>query len=109
MFLSTRWGKPSYEIDLLPTSEFLQQKLFWERYKWGLGNDLLALIMSQVLGIRTHSKPASDPFQWKDLALLNCGRKIKTMATSNASSIRRGFMSIWNALKPPKGKDKNGK
>jgi len=103
MFLSSRWGVPSWDIESLPTSEFLRQKLYWERFKWGLGDDLLSMIMSQVLGIRSGNKPLADSYEWKDVALSGCGKIIRKLSHSSGSAIRRGFMSIVNVLCNTKG------
>ena len=104
MFLSSRWGVPSYEIESLPTSEFIRQKCYWEGSKWGMGNDLLSMIMSQVLSIRTGKPPEANCFQWKDLAVARCGKVIRKLTNSSGSSVRRAFMPIIGALQSLKGK-----
>jgi len=63
-----------------------------------------AMIMSQVLGIRSGKPPSGDDFNWKDLALDHSGKKIRTLASSNPSAIRRGFMAIRGALSSLAGK-----
>jgi len=97
MFLSSRWGKPAYEIDQLPVSEFIEQKVFWDKYKWGMESDMLAMIMSQVLAIRTGKAPSKNPWLWKELSVMNCGKVLLQKMQDSGSKIRRAFMGIVQA------------
>jgi hypothetical protein len=98
LFLSSRWGTPLSTIDALPASEFIQHKLFWQRFKWGLVDDLLALCVSQVVSFRSGSKPQSDLFTWKELALQRSGQIIKKVTDNSLKKIRHGFMMLANVI-----------
>ena len=57
MFLSSRWGVPSFVIERLPISEINKQKVYWSINEWGIQDDLLSLIASQQIAHRTKDKP----------------------------------------------------
>lgn len=57
MFLSSRWGVPSFVIEQMPISEINKQRVYWSMNEWGIQDDLLSLIASQLIGHRTKTKP----------------------------------------------------
>lgn len=97
-FLSTRWGVPLYVIDNLPASEFIHQKLFWSRFRWGLLDDLLAICVSQLVSFRTGNKPDTDVFAWKDMALSKGGFVIRRVTAASTTRVRQGFMMLAKFL-----------
>jgi len=108
MFLSSRWGRPSYEIEALPASEFEKQYFFWQWYKWGLEDDMLAQVASQILSLRTGERPFSDAFAWKSAALEKCGLPFVRLNRSFKAinrRIRAGLMAMVSAI----GRRKSGK
>jgi hypothetical protein len=104
LFLSSRWGKTLDEIDALPASEFIQHKLFWERFRWGLVDDLLAICVSQLVSFRTGKKPDSESYTWKDYALFKSGEVIKRITDTPVQKIRQAFMMLAQVI----GKKDNG-
>ena len=96
MILSSRWGLPLSVIDEMPASEFIEHKVFWDKYKWGVTDDLVAMVFQQILCWRTGKSAEADTHRWKDYASAMSGaRKI---VTSPLKSIREGFMSIIHTL-----------
>ena len=74
MHLSSRWGKPSYEIRALPASEFIRQKTFWETHSWGMDDDLNSMLLSQTISQRL-SKAPIDSRSVKEMATNQCAYK----------------------------------
>jgi len=100
LFLCSRWGKTLAEIDAMPAEEFILHKTFWESYRWGVQDDLISIVLSQILSWRTGKKPDSDISSWKTYALVSGGARKKI--TQSISSMRDGFMTMVRML----GKDK---
>jgi hypothetical protein len=100
MHLSSRWGKPSYEIEALPISEFNKQKAFWEHCSWGMVDDLVALHHSSWVSLETRGKNKVSVTEVKKLALLYSA--VRKVAVQSASSLRRAFMGIATAMKEKK-------
>lgn len=94
LFLSSRWGVPLASIDALPASEFIQHKAFWEKYRWGLQDDLLAICASQITSHRTGSKPTANVYSWKELALSKSGQLLKRVGLTPLTEMRANFMMI---------------
>lgn len=92
MHLSTRWGKPSYEIEALPASEFQRQKIYWEAHSWGMQDDLAAMTASQLHAHRTHSTPTSAR-TIKEIAVDQC--KYKPFVIEDAMSIRNATLPMF--------------
>lgn len=57
MFLSSRWGLPSFIISNMPASEYQKQKLFWTICPWGITDDLTAMQVAQSLAHRVKDIP----------------------------------------------------
>ena len=104
LFLSSRWGKSLDEIDALPASEFIQHKLFGQRFRWGLVDDLLAICVSQIVSLRIGKKPEADIFTWKDYALSKSGEVIRRITDTPVQRIRNAFMMLATVI----GKKKDG-
>ncbi len=98
MFLSTRWGVPSYVIESLPSSEFTRQKQFWDNFKWGVEDDLMSMLLSQVISARTGKKPEKDNYIWKHIAVNESGAIKKKVGPVSVASIRTGFMAICSFI-----------
>ncbi len=99
MFLSSRWGKPSYEIESLPLSEFNKQKLFWEHCSWGGVDDIMALHHSFYIGCKSRNK-APTVTEIKSLATYTSAAK--AFVVESTKTIRAAFMSIASAMKGEK-------
>lgn len=97
MFLSTRWGKPSYEIESLPLSEFNKQKLFWEHCPWGGIDDVMALHHSFYVSEKTAGKSKPSTVDVKKMAAFTSA--VRVVLKETTSSIRSAFMSIASAMK----------
>lgn len=97
MFLSSRWGKPSYEIANLPLSEFHKQKAFWEHSPWGMADDIAALHHASFIRAKTGGKSNLSVIQIKKLAIYYSAlRKVVVESTKN---IRAAFMGIATAMR----------
>lgn len=96
MFLSSRWGKPSYEIESLPLGEFNRQKLFWEHCPWGGIDDIMALHHSSYIAIKSGKKPR-EVVEVKRLAAYTSAAK--TFIVESVKSIRNTFMGIAESMK----------
>ena len=96
MFLSSRWGKPTYEIEALPASEFRRQKTFWEVDPWGLESDLLAMQYSFYSAVKTRKPPQELP-NVKKLAAYSGA--VKAFIIESVSTIRKSVLSIASAMK----------
>lgn len=97
MFLSSRWGKPSYEIANLPLSEFNKQKMFWEHCPWGMADDIAAMHHASYIRAKTGGKSNLSVMQIKNLAIYySAFRKIVVESTK---SLRAAFMGIASAMK----------
>lgn len=101
MFLSSRWGKPSYEIESLPLSEFQKQKAFWEHCSWGGIDDIMAMHHSFYVSAKT-GKRSLPSAEIKRIAVLTGA--IKAFVVESAKSIRAGLMGIAKAVKESKKK-----
>lgn len=97
MLLSTRWGKPSSEIEGLPISEFNRQKLFWERCKWGATDDLLALQHSYTVSVGTGGSSNLDVATIKKLAVFSSA--VRRVIVEPATKLRKQFMGLARAIK----------
>jgi hypothetical protein len=96
MFLSTRWGKPSYEIESLPVGEFNKQKLFWEHCSWGGIDDIMALHHSFYVNIKTRKKDVNVTVV-KRMATFSSA--VRVIVQESTKQIRNAFMSIAGAMK----------
>ena len=96
MFLSSRWGRPSYEIESLPLSEFNKQKAFWEHCSWGGIDDIMALHHSFYVAAKT-GKKSSNVVETKRLAMYTSA--VKAFVIENTKSIRAAFFGIAGAMK----------
>lgn len=99
MFLSTRWGKPSYEIESLPLGEFNKQKLFWEHCSWGGIDDIMALHHSFYVNLKTRQKNVTVAVVKR---MASASGFIKVIVEESTASIRNAFMSIAKAMKANK-------
>ena len=99
MFLSTRWGKPSYEIESLPLGEFNKQKLFWEHCSWGGIDDIMALHHSFYVNVKTRQKNITVAVVKRMATFSSC---VKIIVQESTKSIRNAFMSIAGAMKANK-------
>lgn len=99
MFLSTRWGKPSYEVESLPLSEFNKQKLFWEHCSWGGIDDVMALHHSFYVNMKTRQKNITVSTVKQMAIISSC---VKIAVVESTKSIRNAFMSIAKAMKVKK-------
>ena len=96
MFLSSRWGKPSYEIESLPISEFYLQKAFWEHCSWGGIDDIMALHHSFYVSGKTGGKAKTSVVEVKRLAMFTSA--VKKLVIESTKSIRSAFMGIASAM-----------
>lgn len=96
MFLSTRWGKPSYEIESLPLGEFNKQKLFWEHCSWGGIDDIMALHHSFYVNVKTRQRDITVAVVKRMALYSSC---VKIAIVESTKSIRNAFMSIASAMK----------
>lgn len=92
MFLSTRWGKPSYEIRSLPISEFNRQKLFWEHCTWGVTDDILALHHSNYMSMKSGGKAKFTVPEVKRMS--SALSATKAFVIESTKGIRAAFMGI---------------
>ena len=99
MFLSTRWGKPCYEIESLPLGEFNKQKLFWEHCSWGGIDDIMALHHSFYVNLKTRQKNVTVAVVKR---MASASGFIKVIVEESTASIRNAFMSIAKAMKANK-------
>lgn len=99
MFLSTRWGKPTYEIESLPLSELQKQKVFWEHCSWGGVDDILATHHAFYVAAKT-GKRSLTTTDVKRIAVYTSA--VKAFVVESAKSIRAGFMGIFKAVKGAK-------
>jgi hypothetical protein len=95
MFLSSRWGKPSYEIESLPLSEFNKQKLFWEHHSWGGIDDIMA--MQYSFNVSSTAGKRVSAVEAKTIA--NRIGAVKIFVVESTKSIRNAFMGIAKAMK----------
>lgn len=95
MFLSSRWGKPSYEIEQIPASEFLRQKRFWEVSPWGLCDDVIAQFASWYLQSKTTTK-SSNAYEIKQISAFS--GTLKKFVVESASTLRKQFMGLARAI-----------
>lgn len=95
MHLSSRWGKPSYEIRELPASEFIRQKTFWETHSWGMADDLNSMLVAQTISSRLGKAPM-DSRSIKEMATHQCA--YKPFIIEDASAIRRQFESMSSVI-----------
>jgi len=98
MFLSSRWGKPSFEIEQLPLSEFYKQKAFWEHCSWGNIDDIAAMHHSFYVSAR--SKTNLPTYRVKQIAVYTSA--VKAFVVESTKTIRNAFMSIATAMKERK-------
>lgn len=96
MFLSSRWGKPSYEIESLPLGEFNKQKLFWEHCSWGGIDDIMAMHHSFYIAAKT-GKKGPQAVEVKRLAMFTSAAK--AFVVESAKTIRNAFMGIAKVMK----------
>lgn len=96
MFLSSRWGKPSFEIEALPLSEFNKQKAFWEHSCWGMSDDLLAMQYAATLATNSRKKPM-EVVSVKRLAV-HWG-SVRAFVVESTKSVRAAFMAIASEMK----------
>ena len=93
-------------IDEMPLSEFMDHKVFWEKHRWGLTDDLMAATLAQVVAGRTKSKPQTNLTVWKEMVFSSTyvvkriGHRIKEMN----KRIRAGIMSMATAIQRRAGK-----
>ena len=99
MFLSSRWGKPSYEIENLPLSEFNRQKVFWEHCTWGMVDDLVALQHSTYVAVKS-GKQGPDIPRVKKLAMYLSATK--AFIIESTKTVRSAFVGIASAMKDRK-------
>jgi len=97
MFLSSRWGKPSYEIESLPISEFNKQKAFWEHCSWGGIDDIMALHHSFYVSVKTNNKSKLSVVRVKEIATYTSA--VKAFFIESTKTIRNAFMGIAKAMK----------
>jgi L-fucose mutarotase/ribose pyranase (RbsD/FucU family) len=98
MFLSSRWGKPSYEIESLPLSEFNKQKLFHEHCSWGGIDDIMALHHQYYVMAKGGKK--IEIVKVKKLAMYTSAAK--AFVVESTKTIRNAFMSIAKMMKERK-------
>jgi hypothetical protein len=96
MFLSTRWGKPSYEIESLPIGEFNKQKLFWEHCSWGGIDDIMALHHSFYVKAKTGKKDVTVSVVNR-MALFSS--TVRVVVVESTKQIRNAFMGIASAMR----------
>lgn len=64
--------------------EFTRHKIFWEKFRYGVTDDMLALVVQQLISTRTGNKPLSPVWGFKESALDQSGaytKRIKTTVT----------------------------
>lgn len=83
----------------MPSSEYRKHKKFWENTRWGIESDLLAVIASQDIANRTHSKPL-EPWRIKEMVTTKgfC-QKLAALVIKPAAKIRQGFQMVAETLK----------
>jgi len=96
MFLSTRWGKPSYEIEALPLSELNKQKIFWEHCSWGVTDDIMALHHSFYVAAKTGNKDLTV-VKVKQIAAYTSA--VKALVIESTKTIRGALMGIAKLMK----------
>jgi len=99
LFLCSRWGKYKSEIEAMPYSEFCQHRQFWQHYRWGMTDDLMAIKVA--FDYNTASRKNSlVPHQVKQWAVQpDYAFKVLTKAIKPVTAIRNGFMAIVEAVK----------
>jgi hypothetical protein len=94
MHLCSRWGKTESEIESIPVSEFYHHWEHWENYRWGMTDDLLAILIAHKYQGKVQPWSVKLWTTQKDYAY-----RITKMAIKPASAIRSGFIAVWNAVK----------
>ena len=100
MFLSTRWGVPSYEIENLPLSEYNKQKIYWEHHMWGVTDDLLAMQHN----FYARAKGVKDPLSSVELKrVATYTGAVKAFVIESTKSLRASIMAVAELMtKKPK-------
>ncbi len=97
LFLCSRWGKSLAEIGEMPISEFRQHKWFWDNYRWGMQDDLLAIQVTQSMS--SQGSRNLKPFHVKLWTTQNqFTYQIVKLAIKPTAVIRSGFMAVFNAI-----------
>lgn len=94
--MCSRWGKSFAEIDEIPAEEFIYHKTFFDKFRWGMESDLLAMLFGQVLGQRTGTVSKVEQSEWKDLAFIKSGTVQKTRTSIN--DMRSAFMLMAHTI-----------
>lgn len=80
----------------MPAAEFIQHKIFFDKFKWGMEQDMLAMLFTQVLGLRTGTVSKVEQNEWKDMAFVNSGPKKKVR--TNSQGMRNAFMTMAHSI-----------
>lgn len=83
----------------MPASEFYQHKAFWKENRWGMNDDLQAISISNYMKSKS-AKVRVEPWQVKEWTTQQGYTFRKTnLFRKPVAAIRKGFMSIVNAVK----------
>lgn len=83
----------------MPLSEFRRHKWFWNEYRWGMTDDLLAIsIATQFKSVSAKSNV--HPWQIKHWTVQkDYAWQSSKLVVKPVSAIRNGFMAVYNAIK----------
>lgn len=99
LFLCSRWGKSLAEIEALPYSEIMLHKEFWDSFRWGMTDDLVAIALTTYLQSKS-SKIKVDPWQVKNWTVQKgYAYRIKELIIKPTAVLRSGFLAIVDAIK----------
>lgn len=83
----------------MPVSEFDKHLHFWENWKWGMQDDMIAIDIVTQMKIANH-KTDIKPWQVKQWTLQrDYSWRTTHLIMKPVAAIRSGFMTIVNAMK----------
>jgi hypothetical protein len=93
----------------MPYSEFKDHKWFWENFKWGMQDDILAIGVCNHLRSQS-SKANVSPWMVKQWTLQsNYTYRVTKLITKPVAAIRSGFMAMVDAIKASTNVGNSGK
>jgi hypothetical protein len=83
----------------MPASEFEGHRLFWDKFRWGMSDDLQAIAISNHIKTKV-PKSKVEPWMVKEWTLqANFTHQVRRLAQKPVSAIRSGFFAIFEMLK----------
>lgn len=86
----------------MPISEFYRHKWFWNEYRWGMTDDLMAISVAAQFRAAS-AKSTVHPWQVKHWTVQkDYAWQSSKLIVKSVSAIRSGFMAVYNAIKGTK-------